>query len=51
MPVFNQSHASTCHSAMARGLSVKGYHPKGFLDILDGTWWTLDRHLNLEQTA
>ncbi len=38
------------YSAMARGLSVKGYHPKGFLDILDGMWWNIDRHLTLEQT-
>lgn len=43
-----------CHehiySAMARGLSVKGYAPKGFLDILAGMWWNIDRHLLLEQT-
>ncbi len=38
------------YSAMARGLSVKGYHPKGFLDILEGMWWNIDRHLTLEQT-
>ena len=38
------------YSAMARGLSINGYNPKGFLDILDGMWWTIDRHLTLEQT-
>lgn len=38
------------YSAFARGLSIKGYNPKGFLDILDGMWWTLDRHLTLDQT-
>lgn len=38
------------YSSFARGLSIKGYDPKGFLDILDGMWWTLDRHLTLEQT-
>ncbi|MFP3154255.1 putative aminohydrolase SsnA [Lachnospiraceae bacterium ZAX-1] len=38
------------YSAMARGLSIKGYNPNGFLDILDGMWWTIDRHLTLEQT-
>ena len=38
------------YSAMARGLSVKGYAPKGFLDILEGMWWNIDRHLTLEQT-
>ncbi len=38
------------YSAMARGMSIKGYAPEGFLDILDGMWWTIDRHLTLEQT-
>ena len=38
------------YSAFARGLSINGYNPKGFLDILDGMWWTIDRHLTLEQT-
>ena len=38
------------YSAFARGLSIRGYNPRGFLDILDGMWWTIDRHLTLEQT-
>ena len=38
------------YSAMARGLSVKGYAPRGFVDILEGMWWNIDRHLSLEQT-
>lgn len=38
------------YSAFARGLSIKGYDPHGFLDILDGMWWTIDRNLTLEQT-
>ena len=38
------------YSAMARGLNVKGYNPRGFLDILEGMWWNIDRHLTLEQT-
>lgn len=38
------------YSAFARGLSIKGYDPHGFLDILDGMWWTIDRNLSLEQT-
>ena len=49
MPAFINAHEHI-YSAMARGLSVNGYNPKGFLDILDGMWWTLDRHLTLEQT-
>jgi len=38
------------YSAFARGMAVRGYNPKGFLDILDGLWWTLDRHLLLKDT-
>lgn len=49
MPAFINTHEHI-YSAMARGLSVKGYDPEGFLDILDGMWWTIDRHLTNEQT-
>ena len=49
MPAFINTHEHI-YSAMARGLSIKGYNPKGFLDILDGMWWNIDRHLTLEQT-
>ena len=49
MPAFINTHEHI-YSAMAIGLSIKGYNPKGFLDILDGQWWTIDRHLTLEQT-
>lgn len=38
------------YSAFARGMSIRGYNPKGFLDILDGLWWTLDRHLLVKDT-
>lgn len=49
MPALINTHEHI-YSAMARGLSIKGYAPKGFLDILDGQWWTIDRHLTLSQT-
>ncbi len=49
MPAFINAHEHI-YSAMARGLSIKGYHPKGFLDILDGQWWTIDRSLDNENT-
>ena len=49
MPALINTHEHI-YSAMARGLSIKGYDPKGFLDILDGQWWTIDRKLTLEQT-
>ena len=49
MPAFINTHEHI-YSAMARGLSINGYNPDGFLDILDGMWWTIDRHLNNERT-
>ncbi|MCC8026166.1 MAG: putative aminohydrolase SsnA [Clostridium sp.] len=49
MPAFINVHEHI-YSAMARGLSINGYNPQGFLDILDGMWWTIDRHLTNEQT-
>lgn len=48
MPAFINAHEHI-YSAMARGLSIRGYKPNGFLDVLDGMWWTIDRHLTLEQ--
>ena len=49
MPAFINAHEHI-YSAMARGLSINGYDPKGFLDILDGMWWTIDRNLDNELT-
>ena len=46
MPAFINVHEHI-YSSFARGLSIKGYEPKGFLDILDGMWWTIDRNLTL----
>ena len=46
MPAFINAHEHI-YSAFARGISVNGYDPKGFLDILDGMWWTIDRNLTL----
>lgn len=39
------------YSTFARGLSIDGYDPQGFMDILEGLWWTLDENLSLEDTA
>lgn len=38
------------YSAFARGLSINGYNPKNFGDILEGMWWKIDRLLSLEDT-
>ena len=49
MPGLINAH-NHIYSAFARGLSVRGYNPKCFVDILDGMWWTLDRQLMLDAT-
>lgn len=49
MPGLINAH-NHIYSAMSRGISINGYNPKGFLDILDGMWWTIDRNLTLEGT-
>lgn len=49
MPAFINAHEHI-YSAFARGLSIRGYDPKNFLDVLDGMWWTIDRNLTNEAT-
>jgi len=50
MPGLINAH-NHIYSAMSRGISINGYSPRGFIDILDGMWWNIDRHLTLKQTA
>jgi len=49
MPGLINAH-NHIYSAFARGLSIKGYAPRNFPEILDGLWWTIDRNLLLEDT-
>ena len=49
MPAFINAHTHI-YSAMARGLSIAGNNPTNFYEVLDGTWWAIDRHLDLEAT-
>ena len=49
MPGLINAH-NHIYSAFARGISINSYAPQGFLEILDGLWWTIDRHLLLEDT-
>ena len=49
MPAFINAHEHI-YSSFARGMAINGYDPKGFLDILDGMWWTIDRNLTLHDT-
>lgn len=48
MPGLINTH-NHIYSAFARGLSIPGNHPTDFLQILNGTWWRLDRKLTLKQ--
>lgn len=38
------------YSAFARGAYIPGNDPKDFLSILEGTWWHIDRNLDLDNT-
>ena len=49
MPAFINAHTHI-YSALARGLSIQGYNPTNFYEVLDGQWWYIDRHLTLAGT-
>ena len=49
MPGFINAHTHI-YSALARGLSINGYAPTNFFEVLDGMWWNIDRHLTIEGT-
>ena len=49
MPAFINAHTHI-YSALARGLSIKGYSPANFLEVLEGCWWNIDRRLDLDGT-
>ena len=38
------------YSGLARGLAIDGFNPTNFLEVLDGQWWYIDRHLTLDGT-
>ena len=49
MPGLINAHTHI-YSGLARGLSIPGNNPTNFLEILEGTWWNIDRHLTLDMT-
>ena len=49
MPALINAHTHI-YSALARGLSIVGNNPTNFYEVLDGTWWAIDRHLMMEGT-
>ncbi len=50
MPGLINTH-NHIYSAFARGLSIKGYDPHDFNDILEGMWWKIDRLLTKENDS
>ena len=49
LPGFINAHTHI-YSALARGLTIRGNNPKNFYEVLNGTWWAIDRSLDLEAT-
>lgn len=49
MPGLINAHTHI-YSGLARGLSIRGHDPHTFYQVLDGMWWNIDRHLDLEGT-
>jgi len=47
MPALINAHTHI-YSALARGLAIEGNNPTNFYEVLDGTWWAMDRKLTLE---
>jgi len=49
MPGLINAHTHI-YSALARGLSINGFNPTNFLEVLEGMWWAIDRKLTLGGT-
>ena len=49
MPGLINAHTHI-YSGLARGLSISGHDPRTFYQVLNGMWWNIDRHLDLEGT-
>jgi putative selenium metabolism protein SsnA len=49
MPGLINAHTHI-YSGLARGLAINGNNPNNFLEILEGMWWNIDRHLDLDGT-
>ncbi len=49
MPGLINAHTHI-YSGLARGLAIEGNNPTNFLEILEGTWWNIDRHLTIDGT-
>ena len=50
MPAFINAHTHHLFRTLARGSSIVGNNPTNFYEVLDGTWWAIDRHLMMDGT-
>ena len=49
MPGLINAHTHI-YSGLARGLSIAGKNPRNFIEVLEDTWWNIDRHLTMDGT-
>ena len=49
MPGFINAHTHI-YSGLARGLSIAGKNSRNFIEVLEDTWWNIDRHLTIDGT-
>ena len=49
MPGLINAHTHI-YSGLARGLAIDGNDPTNFLEVLEGMWWNIDRHLTIDGT-
>ena len=49
MPGLINAHTHI-YSGLARGLGIEGNNPTNFLEVLEGMWWNIDRHLTMDGT-
>lgn len=49
MPGLINAHTHI-YSGLARGLAIAGKNPRNFVEVLEDTWWNIDRHLTLDGT-
>ena len=49
MPGLINAHTHI-YSGLARGLAIEGNNPTNFLEVLEGMWWNIDRHLTMDGT-
>ena len=35
------------YSGLARGLAIAGKNSRNFIEVLEDTWWNIDRHLTM----